>query len=91
MLMAIALLVVTGAALGWLATIILQIDQPYEIATHLMVGVIGAMVGGAVICPMIGGANPLLGMYGMATLFLSFFTACIALAVFHVASTRAVH
>ena len=51
---------------------------------------VGAVVGGMILCPMIGGANPLLGMYGMATLVLSFGTACGALAVFHIASTRAI-
>ena len=88
MTMALILLVVTGAALDWLASIMEQINALYEIVTNLAVGTIGALVGGAVICPMIGGANPLLGVYGMATLLLSFLTAGGALAVFYLASTR---
>ena len=90
MAMAVILLVVTGAALGWLVSVVRQVDDPYEIATNLAVGMVGALVGGMVLCPMIGGANPLLGMYGMATLVLSFGTACGAPAVFHIASTRAI-
>lgn len=89
MVLVMILLVVTGAALGWLASIMLQIESPYEIVTNLAVGMIGALVGGAVICPMIGGGDPLLGMYGVGTLLLSFLTAGGALAVFYVASTRA--
>lgn len=90
MTMALILLVVTGAALGWLASIMEQINALYEIATNLAVGTLGALVGGAVICPMIGGADPLMGVYGMATLFLSFLTAGGALVVFYLASTRIV-
>ena len=90
MTMALILLVVTGVALGWLASIMEQMNTPYEIVTNLAVGMIGALVGGAVICPMIGGANPLMGVYGMATLLLSFLTAGGALGVFYLASTRTV-
>ncbi len=88
MTMALILLIVTGVALGWLASIMEQFNATYEIVSNLAVGMIGALVGGAVICPMIGGANPLMGVYGMATLLLSFMTAGGALAVFYLASTR---
>ena len=88
MTMAVILLIVTGAALGWLASILLRIDDPYGISSNLAVGVIGAVVGGMVICPMIGGGNPLSGIYGPVTLLLSFLTAAGALAVFHVANGK---
>jgi uncharacterized membrane protein YeaQ/YmgE (transglycosylase-associated protein family) len=90
MTMALILLIVTGAALGWLASIMLRIEHSHGIAANLAVGVVGATVGGLVLSPMLGGGNPLSGIYGPVTLLLSFLTAGGALAVFGMASSRAI-
>ena len=49
MVVAVLLLVVSGVALGWLASLVLQIEDTYGIISNLAVGVIGAVTGGMVI------------------------------------------
>ncbi len=90
MTMVLILLIVTGAALGWLGSIMLRIEDSYGIAANLAVGVIGAAVGGLVLAPMFGGGDPLSGIYGPVTLLLSCLTAGAALAVFYLARRHAV-
>lgn len=91
MVVAVLLLVVSGVALGWLASLVLQIEDTYGIISNLAVGVIGAVTGGMVIFPLLGGNSPLAGLYGLGTLLVSFVTAAGALTVFHVANHTAIH
>lgn len=44
--MALLVLIFTGALLGWIATIIVRVEDRGGILTHVAVGVIGAVVAG---------------------------------------------
>ena len=91
MAMAVILLIVTGGALGWLASILFRMDDSHGIAANLTVGVTGAVVAGLVICPMIGGSNVLAGHYGPFALVVSVLGASGLLVLFHVARNTALH
>ncbi len=47
--MGLIILVVLGAILGWLATIIMRIDDQHEILLNVVVGVGGALLSGMAI------------------------------------------
>ncbi|MDD3797641.1 MAG: GlsB/YeaQ/YmgE family stress response membrane protein [Novosphingobium sp.] len=89
--MAIILLIVTGGALGWLASILLKVEDAHGIVANLAVGIVGAVVAGLLIGPRIGGGNVLAGQYGPAALLVSVLGAGALLTIFHVARSTATH
>ncbi|OCC24113.1 transglycosylase [Croceicoccus estronivorus] len=88
--MAVILLIVTGGALGWLASILFRVDDTHGITANIIVGVTGAVVSGLVICPMIGGSNVLAGQYGPFALVVSVLGSAGLLALFQVARNTAI-
>jgi len=48
-------LLVIGAALGWLASVILRLDSPREILAAIGLGAAGALLGALVITPAMAG------------------------------------
>ena len=44
--MGLSLLILTGALLGWLATIVLQIEDGREIGRYIVFGLVGAVIAG---------------------------------------------
>lgn len=88
--MAIILLIVTGGALGWLASILLNVEDSHGIAGNIASGVFGALMAGLVLCPLIGGSNPLAGQYGPLALLVSCLGAAGALGIFRAASRAGV-
>ena len=82
--MGLLILIVVGAILGWLATILLRIEDGRGILTNALVGVLGAFVAG-----LIGGNGVFLGaLSGMALLW-SVLGAVVALAMFNLLKQRA--
>ena len=82
--MGLLILIVVGAILGWLATILLRIEDGRGILTNALVGVLGAFVAG-----LIAGNGVFLGaLSGMALLW-SVLGAVLALAAFNLAKQYA--
>ena len=48
------LIIVVGGVLGWLASIVMRTDAQQGILLNVLVGIIGALIGGWVISPMVG-------------------------------------
>ena len=48
---------VVGGILGWLASLIMKTDAQQGIGLNIVVGIIGALVGGWLISPLIGGGT----------------------------------
>lgn len=82
--MGLLILIVVGAILGWLATILLRIEDGRDILTNALVGVLGAILAG-----MIAGNGVFLGaLSGMALLW-SVIGAVVALVIFNLARQHA--
>ena len=52
--MNILIWLIVGGVVGWLASLIMRTDAQQGILLNVLVGIIGALIGGWVISPMVG-------------------------------------
>jgi uncharacterized membrane protein YeaQ/YmgE (transglycosylase-associated protein family) len=88
--MGIILWLVIGGVVGWLASIVMKRDASQGIILNVVVGIIGAMLGGWLIGPMIGAPSINSGELSAASLLVSFLGAVILLAIVNLISRRRV-
>jgi uncharacterized membrane protein YeaQ/YmgE (transglycosylase-associated protein family) len=70
--MGLLFMIVVGAILGWLAAIVLKIEAPRGILLNIAAGVVGALLTGLFIGPLLlGSASLLAGYYRVGSLLLS--------------------
>ena len=82
--MGLLILIVVGAVLGWLATIVLRIEDGRGIAIQALVGILGSLVVG-----LIAGEGTFIGsLTGMALLF-AVLGAVVSIALFNLVKPRA--
>ena len=55
--MNIIIWLVVGGFLGWLASLLMNTDGQQGIILNVVVGIIGALIGGWLIAPLIGGST----------------------------------
>ena len=72
---------VVGGIIGWLASLVMRTDAKQGIVLNVVVGIVGAMLGGWLISPLIGGGSINQGDFSLAGLIISFVGALILLAV----------
>ena len=78
-------MIVVGAILGWLAAIILKIEAPRGILLNIGAGVVGALLMGLFIGPLLlGSASLLAGYYQVGSLLLSLVGSIIVIAALNV-------
>ena len=82
--MGLIILLVTGALLGWLATIALQIEDGREILRNMIAGVLGSLVVG-----LATSGGVLLGSIRASTLLWSMLGALALIAIYSVVRKRA--
>lgn len=79
--MNILLILVVGGILGWLASLIMRTDAQQGIILNVVVGIIGALIAGVLITPLIGGAPITSGAFDIRSLIASLIGAIFLLAV----------
>jgi uncharacterized membrane protein YeaQ/YmgE (transglycosylase-associated protein family) len=79
--MTLILVLLVGGILGWLASILMRTDAQQGIFLNIVVGVVGALVAGFLVTPLIGGAPITSGSFDIMSLFSSFLGAVILLAI----------
>lgn len=72
---------VVGGIVGWVASLIMKTDGQQGIFLNVVVGIIGAVLGGWFISPMIGSATINQGDLSLSGLFVSLVGAIILLAI----------
>jgi len=72
---------VIGGLIGWAASLIMRTDGQQGIFLNIVVGIIGAAIGGWVISPLIGVGTINEGSFSIASLFVSLLGAVVVLAV----------
>jgi uncharacterized membrane protein YeaQ/YmgE (transglycosylase-associated protein family) len=72
---------VVGGLIGWLASKIMNTDARQGIGLNVVVGVIGALLAGWLITPLIGGATINQGDFSLSGLVISLLGAIILLAI----------
>jgi len=72
---------VVGGVIGWLASMVMKTDKQQGILLNVVVGIVGAVVAGWVISPLVGAGTINQGNFSLPSLVVSFVGAVILLAV----------
>jgi len=64
-------LFVAGGVLGWIAAIITQADHRRGVLLNAAVGILGSLIAGLVVTPLVGSGNLLTGGYDVGALLIS--------------------
>ena len=79
--MTLILVLVVGGIIGWLASIVMRTDAQQGIFLNVVVGIVGALIAGVVLTPLIGGAPITSGSFDFMSLLASFLGAVLLLAI----------
>ncbi|EJL24972.1 GlsB/YeaQ/YmgE family stress response membrane protein [Novosphingobium sp. AP12] len=79
--MGIIILIIIGGVLGWLASLVMRTDGQQGMFLNVIVGIVGALIAGFLINPLIGGGNIMNGDYSFSSLVVSFLGAVVLLAI----------
>ena len=72
---------VVGGVIGWLASIVMKTDAQQGIALNVVVGIVGAVLGGWFLSPLLGTGTINQDNLSIASLVVSFLGAVILLAI----------
>ncbi len=72
---------VVGGLIGWIASMIMKTDGQQGIVLNVVVGIVGAMLGGWFLSPMLGAGTINQGSFSAASLGVSLLGAVILLAI----------
>ncbi len=79
--MNIVIWLIVGGVIGWLASLVMKTSGQQGIVLNVVVGVVGAFIGGYVISPLIGGGNINQQDFSVQSLVVSFLGSVLLLAV----------
>jgi uncharacterized membrane protein YeaQ/YmgE (transglycosylase-associated protein family) len=79
--MGLLIVLVVGGILGWLASIVMRTDGQQGIFLNVVVGIVGALLAGFLLTPVLGGAPITSGALDIRSLLVSFLGAIVLLAV----------
>ncbi len=79
--MGLIILIIIGGILGWLASIVMRTDAQQGILLNVIVGIVGALLAGFILNPLIGGGNIMNGDFSGSSLLVSFLGAVVLLAI----------
>ena len=72
---------VVGGVIGWLASILMKTDAQQGIFLNVIVGIVGAMLGGWLISPLVGVGTINQDNFSLPSLLVSFVGAAVLLAI----------
>ncbi|RZL82258.1 MAG: GlsB/YeaQ/YmgE family stress response membrane protein [Sphingomonas sp.] len=79
--MGIIVLLIVGGIVGWLASMIMRTNAQQGIFLNIVVGIVGALLAGFVLTPLIGGAPITSGVISIQSILVSLAGAVILLAI----------
>src|SRR6185503_6612250 len=82
---------VIGGVLGWLASIVMGTDARQGLILNIVVGIVGAFLGGLLLAPLFGTGTINQSDFSTGSLFVSFLGAIILLAIVNLFRRRRVH
>ncbi|WP_419815582.1 GlsB/YeaQ/YmgE family stress response membrane protein [Glacieibacterium sp.] len=88
--MGLIVVLVVGGIIGWLASMVMRTDAQQGIFLNIVVGIVGALLGGFLLAPLIGGASITTGAMDIRSLLVSFLGAIILLAIVNLFRRNAV-
>ena len=72
---------IVGGVIGWLASLVMKTDGQQGITLNVVVGIVGAMLGGWLISPMVGAGTINQDNFSLPALLVSFVGAAILLGI----------
>ena len=72
---------IVGGILGWLASLVMKTDGQQGILLNIVVGIVGALIAGFVIAPMLGTGTINTNDFSISGLVVSFLGAVVLLAI----------
>ncbi|HEY4548539.1 MAG TPA: GlsB/YeaQ/YmgE family stress response membrane protein [Pedomonas sp.] len=75
------LIIIVGGILGWLASKVMGTDAQQGILLNIVVGIVGALLAGLLLSPLLGVAPITSGNFSIGALLVSFVGAIILLAI----------
>lgn len=79
--MGLLILLIVGGILGWLASMVMRTDAQQGLILNIVVGIVGAMLGGFLLGPLLNAPSIMSGDISAMTLLVSFLGALILLAI----------
>jgi len=79
--MGIILWLIIGGVIGWIASMIMRTDGQQGIILNVVVGIVGALLAGFIITPLIGGASIMDGVINIQAILVSLLGAVVLLAI----------
>jgi uncharacterized membrane protein YeaQ/YmgE (transglycosylase-associated protein family) len=79
--MGLIILLVIGGVIGWLASLVMRTDGQQGILLNVIVGIVGALLAGFVLNPLVGGGNIMAGDFSVSSLVVTFLGAVVLLAI----------
>jgi uncharacterized membrane protein YeaQ/YmgE (transglycosylase-associated protein family) len=80
---------VVGGIIGWVASLIMKTDAQQGLFLNVVVGIIGALIGGWLLSPMVGAGTVNQGDFSLPGLFVSLVGAVVLLFVVNLIRRRA--
>jgi uncharacterized membrane protein YeaQ/YmgE (transglycosylase-associated protein family) len=88
--MTLILVIIVGGILGWLASMIMRRDAQQGIFLNIVVGIVGALLAGFLLNPLIGGGNITAGDFSLSALLVSLLGAVVLLAIVNLFTRKSV-
>ena len=79
--MNLIILLVVGGLIGWIASMIMRTDAQQGIFLNIVVGIVGALLAGFIVTPLIGGTSIMDGGVNIQSILISLVGAVILLAI----------
>ncbi|MBW6526362.1 GlsB/YeaQ/YmgE family stress response membrane protein [Sphingomonas sp. RHCKR7] len=79
--MGFIVLLVVGGVIGWLASVIMRTDGQQGIFLNVVVGIVGAVLAGFIVTPLIGGAPITSGVISVQSVLVSLLGAIVLLGI----------
>ena len=79
--MGLIILLVVGGLIGWVASMIMRTDGQQGIVLNIVVGIVGAVLAGFIVTPLIGGAPITSGVINLQSTLVSLAGAVVLLAI----------
>ncbi|MBB5715644.1 GlsB/YeaQ/YmgE family stress response membrane protein [Sphingomonas aerophila] len=79
--MGLIILLVVGGLIGWVASMIMRTDGQQGIFLNVIVGIVGALLAGFILTPLIGGAPITSGVLNIQSILVSLLGAIVLLAI----------
>jgi uncharacterized membrane protein YeaQ/YmgE (transglycosylase-associated protein family) len=79
-IMGILVLLIVGGLIGWVASMIMRTDAQQGVILNVVVGIVGALIAGFLLTPLIGGAPITSGVISIQSVLVSLLGAVLNLA-----------